>query len=65
MQTEVETNDFTRFSPLCLCTFLLYNNVYVEATTPAFDGQGLDLAIEISTIPVGKIFLAYLNSINL
>ena len=65
MQTEVETNDFTRFSPLCLCTFLLYDNVYVESVALAFDGQGFDFAIEIPAIPVGKVFLAYLNLVEI
>jgi hypothetical protein len=63
MQTEVETNDFTRFSPLGLCTFLLSDNKDVESVALAFDGESLNLTVEISTIPVGEVFLAYLNPI--
>lgn len=65
MQTEVETNDFTRFSPLGLCTFLLYDYINVEAITLAFDGERFNLTVKIPAIPVGEVFLAYLNSVSI
>jgi hypothetical protein len=65
VQTEIKANDFTRFNPFGLLTFLLYDNVYVESAALALDGQGLDLAIEIPTVPVGKVLLAYLNLVEI
>ena len=64
MQTEVETNDFTRFSPIFVCYFLLYDYINVESVALALDGQCFNLAVEIPAIPVGEVLLAYLNPVE-
>ena len=63
MQTEIKTNDFTRFSPFGLFCFSFNDDIYVVAATLAFDGQSLNLAVYIPTIPVGKVLVAYLHSV--
>ena len=64
MQTEVETNDFTRFSPFGLFCFSFNDDVYVVAATLAFDGQSLNLSVYVPAVPVGEVLLAYLHSVE-